>query len=104
MRRAARDARSGTLPERLELGEGCFARDVFHAAIGGRDQPLGRQVREGGTDAGGHCLGRLRVGFAHADDAEDHGLAAEAIEGREVEIPSIEICSTTVPVSSGRNA
>ena len=33
----------GPLGQCLELGKGELARDVFHAAIGGRDQPLGRQ-------------------------------------------------------------
>src|SRR5215813_2680351 len=36
----------GTFGQCLEFGEGEVARDVFHAAIGGRDQPLGRQVLE----------------------------------------------------------
>jgi hypothetical protein len=74
----------GALDERFEGGEGEVARDVFHAAVGGRDQPLRRQVGEGGTDAGGDGLGRLRLGVA--DDAEDHGLAAEAFEGCKIEV------------------
>src|SRR6516162_11871636 len=68
-----------TLGECLELGEGEIARDVFHAAIGGRDQPFRRQVLERRTDAGGDGLGRLRLGVAHADDAKDHSLVAEPV-------------------------
>jgi hypothetical protein len=72
----------------------------------GRDQSLRRQMREYRTDAGGDGLRRLRLGVAQTDDAKDHGLVAEAVEGREIEIgwaASIEICSTLVAVSSGRN-
>src|SRR5271167_4826132 len=76
----------GTCGERLQFGEGGLARDVFHAAVGGGDQPLRWQVGEGGTDAGRDGLCRLRLGVAHADDAEDHGLVAEAVEGGEIEI------------------
>ena len=61
-------------------------RDVFHAAIRGRDQPLRRQVYQCGADAGGEGLGRLGLPVAHADDGEDHGLVAEAVEVREIEI------------------
>ena len=58
----------------------------------------GRQVFECRADAGGDGLRRFRRGIVHADDAEDHGLVVEVVEGRE-----IEICSTVEAVSSGRN-
>ena len=48
----------------------------------------------------------VRLLAAHADDAKDHGLVAEAVERAEIEVglgPSIEICSTRAPTSSGRN-
>ena len=44
---------------RLELAEGDLARQIFHAAIGRRDQPLGRQVLQPAPDARGHRLRRL---------------------------------------------
>jgi hypothetical protein len=53
-----------TLGERLQFGKGEIARDVFHAAIGRRDQLLRRQVRERRTDAGGDGLGCLGLGAA----------------------------------------
>jgi pimeloyl-ACP methyl ester carboxylesterase len=53
---------------------------------GGGEQPLRRQVREGRADAGGDGLRCLRLRVAHADDAEDHGLVAEAVDGGEIEI------------------
>jgi hypothetical protein len=43
-------------------------------------------VGEGGADAGGDGLRRLRHGGAHADHAEDHGLVTEAVEGFQIEI------------------
>ena len=70
----------GTFGERLELGEGKIARDVFHAPIRRRDQPLERHA-----DAGGDGLRRLRFGVAHADHAKDHGLVAEPVGGPEGE-------------------
>ena len=53
----------------------------FMPQSGGRDQRFGRQVLERRADAGGDRLRRFRLGVAHADDAEDHGLVAEAVEG-----------------------
>src|SRR5271166_4784930 len=50
------------------------------------DLPLRRKMRECGADAGGDGFRGLRLGVAHADDAEDHGLVAEAVEGGEIEI------------------
>src|SRR5438552_15671378 len=44
------------------------------------------QVRKCRTDASGDGLRRFRLGIAHAGDAEDHGLVAEAVEGREIEV------------------
>ena len=41
---------------------------------------------ESRTDAAGDGLRRLRLGVAHIDDAEDHGLVAEAVEGRQIEV------------------
>ena len=76
----------GAIGERFELGKGGFARDIFHAAIGGRDQPLGRQVLESGADAAGDSLGCLRRGVTHAYDAKDHGLVAEPVESGEIEV------------------
>src|SRR5215469_6610909 len=76
----------GTFGKRLELGKGGPPRDVFHAAIGGGDQPFRRQVLECRTDTGGDGLGRFRLGVAHADHAKDHGLVAEPVEGLEIEI------------------
>jgi len=70
----------------LELGESHSARDVFHAAIGRGNQPLRRQVLERGTDAGGDHFRSFRLGVAHADHSEYHGLVAEAGESRQVEI------------------
>jgi len=37
-------------------------------------------------NAGGDGFRRLRLRVAHADDAKDHGLVAEAVESREIEI------------------
>ena len=76
----------GTFGQGLQFSEGQGARDVLHAAIGGRDQPLGRQVPQCCTDAGGDGLRRFRFGVAHIDDSKDHGLVAETVEGREIEI------------------
>jgi hypothetical protein len=59
----------------------------FMPAVWGRDQPLGRQMLEGRADAGGDGLGCLGLGVAaHADRAKDHGLVAEPVEGREIEV------------------
>ena len=52
----------GTLGQRLEFGEGEITRDVFHAAIGGRDQPLRWQVLERRADTGGDDLWCFRLG------------------------------------------
>jgi hypothetical protein len=51
-----------------------------------RDQPLGWRMLECRTDAGGDGVRRLRLGVAHANDAEDYGLVAEAGEGCEIEM------------------
>jgi len=83
VRQLAADAAFG---ERLQFGKGGGARDVLHAAVGGREQPFRRQVGEGTADAGRDDLHGLRLGIAHADEAEDHGLVAEPVEGREVEV------------------
>src|ERR1700758_2571392 len=72
--------------ERLQFGEGGVARDVFHTAVGGGDQPLGRDVLERTADAGCNGFRRLRLRVAHADDAENDGLVAEPVEGREIEV------------------
>ena len=77
----------GTFGERLQFGEGEIARDVFHAAIRRRDQPLRRQILEGRTNAGGDGLRWLGLGVIHSDDAaKDHGLVIEAGEGGQIEI------------------
>src|SRR5438552_3634342 len=49
----------GAGAERLQLAEGGVAGEVFHAAIGGRDEPVGGDVGEGGADAGGDRRRRL---------------------------------------------
>jgi hypothetical protein len=76
----------GAVGERLELGQSEIARDVISCRNRGGDQPLGRQVREGDADADGDGFRRLGLGVAHADDAKDHGLVAEAVKGRQIEI------------------
>ena len=83
---AVRGDDRSSLGERLQFGEGEIARDAFHAAIRGQDQPLGREVLERCADAGGDHLRGLRLGVAHANDTKDHGLVAEPVERREVGI------------------
>jgi hypothetical protein len=62
-------------------------------------------VREGGADAGGNGFRRLGLGVAHADDAEDHGLVAEAVKGRQIELGLGGFDRDLLDaVSSGRNA
>ena len=49
-------------------------------------EALGREVVERRADASGDGLRRFRFGVAHADDAENHPLVAEAVEGCQIEV------------------
>ena len=97
----------GTLGERLELGEGEIARDVFHAAIGGRDRR-----------SGGRCARAVRMRVATICGVSGAGSPmlitpkitvlspspSRVVRSRLGWVASIEICSTFEAVSSGRNA
>src|SRR5215211_2438812 len=73
------------LDHRLDLGEGDVAREVFHAAIGGDDDPLGRHMRQRTADTRRHRLRRLDGEIAKIDHAEDDSLA-QTLELRAVEL------------------
>ena len=64
----------GALRQGLQLAEGAVARQVLHAAIGRRHQPLRRQHGKAGADALGHLLRRSPPPGAEVDHAEHDRL------------------------------
>src|SRR5262249_22246665 len=87
----ASHAESRPAPRRLRspldstraLGEGAQAKaragpvEIFHAAVGRRDEALGRNVTERRTQAGRDDVGRLGLRSAKVEDAEDDGLRTD---------------------------
>ncbi len=70
----------------LQLAEGGGAREVLHAAVGGGEELVGRQVLQAGTDAVGDLLRRLDLGIVEVDHAQHHLLGREVLQHAEVEL------------------
>ena len=75
----------GTLDQGAELAERTLAREVFHAAIGRRDDALGRHVLEPAADMGRHDLRRLDLRTPEIEHAEQDRLARQVAQYGEVE-------------------
>src|SRR5882672_1815139 len=71
--------------ERRELAERDGARQVLHAAIGRRDQALGRQHLERRADPRGHLLRRLDVAVVQVEHADQHCFRRQRLQDGEVE-------------------
>src|SRR5262245_31253696 len=77
---------AGARGQGLHLGERDVAGQVLHPAVRGRDDVLGRHVRQGAADAVGDDLGGLDGVVAEVDDAEDDLLAGQLGEHGAVEV------------------
>src|SRR5205823_2432126 len=65
----------GPLGERLQLPERDLAAHVFHAAVGRRDQPVGRDIFQPRTNSIGDLLWSLHDLIPEIDHAEHDRLA-----------------------------
>src|SRR5262245_4604344 len=76
----------GAVGQRLELAEGDVARKIFHAAVGRRDELVGRHVFEALANVRGDLFRRLDREIAEVENAEHDLLALEVPQHAEVEL------------------